>query len=195
MRIFFVIVLTVSALAYAQFESSYLGFGAFKGDGTRVISNAGTTNTYIDYDSKGIDIRFGSIEQFGNRVEASASIVNTQNRLGSESVMMGIGLDAVYVPYKSKDTFITPYISLGVGTHILLDNEYYTTSDDNDSFIDGISVNGALGFYMELDKGVELNLAYRAAVMLWDAATNEFDEHINISEGMTNIYIGLLFKQ
>jgi hypothetical protein len=174
--------------AVAKDSADYLGFGAFSGDGSRGYSK--TDPNYEEYDTSGLTFKAGMSQFSFQSIEASATFLGTKTELNNFVLFLGIDVDYVITPYERQRKFITPFISLGLGSY-----HFNGDTDNNNTTYDeteGIAFNGKVGFYFKLSRHLELEAHMHGKTFLWNTSENDTGENARReADTMTNYYLGI----
>lgn len=185
------IVMTVFILSVnaAPNKDWYVGVGFFGGSGEQTQEGVSSTNV-VDYDSGGADIKFGVIFDTDNRFEFSAITVNAKTASGSKATFKGRDFDWIFTANLNRqDGWFLPFVSAGFGLYKYDDTAALIGSSAD---ISGFSGQIALGAYIGLSEVLEIELSYKNKAIIWE----DYDSSsaTNLSESMTNFYIGAKYK-
>lgn len=179
------ILLISSAIAN---EADYMGFGLFSGNGSRGFDRNDVN--YEEYDTAGLTFKAGMSDNNYQGLEASATILGTKTALNNFVLFLGIDVDYVITPYKRQKKFLTPFVSLGLGSY-----HFNGDTDNNNTTYDkteGIAFNGKVGFYLKVTKALEIEAHMHGKSFLWNTSENDTSgDARREADSMTNFYLGL----
>ena len=180
--------LMLSSAVVANEGADYIGFGAFSGDGSRGYSKSDPN--YEEYDTAGLSFKAGIHKQKFQSLEASATILGTKTDLNNVVLFLGIDVDYIITPYERRRNFITPFVSIGLGSY-----HFNGDTDNNNSTYsetEGIAFNGKLGFYFKITKNIEIETHMHGKSFLWNTSENDTGENARReADSMTNYYLGI----
>ena len=173
----------------------YVGAGIAKGSGT-LTQTLGTgyvwtaTGTKIyeqDFDTLSVPVKVGYFMKNNNRFELSYQSMDLEYT-GETETISGFDFDWLFVYNDFKDGSI--YWTIGFGSYDYEGTgEYFTSGED----LGGASINFGAGFLRNIDKNIEIEVAYRGKSIvfgdiLYSTTTIETDLF------MTYFYVGANYK-
>ena len=169
-------------------EPAYYGAGVFGGNGSRGFDKSDPN--YEEYDTRGVTYKIGIAEDNYQSAEASATILDTKTALNNHVVFLGIDLDYIATPYERQSHFITPFVSIGLGSY------YFSGDTDNNNSTynetEGIAFNGKVGLYIKVNRHIEIEAHMHGKSFLWNGSENDTGgDARRAADSMTNFYLGL----
>ena len=173
----------------APMKDWYVGVGLFGGSGSQSqVTTTSTTN--VAYNSGGADMKFGIIFSNNNRFEASAIAIGVKTASGSTGSFRGVDYDWIYTSnLNNKASMFLPFLSVGFGTYTYNDTASLIASTQD---ITGVSMQAALGFYLQLKNNMDVEISSKSKVIVWGDYDN--NSGTSLSENMRNLYLGLKYK-
>ncbi len=168
--------------------ADYIGVGAFSGDGSRGYSKSDPN--YEEYDTGGLTFKAGMHKQAFQSLEASATILATKTDLKNVVLFLGIDVDYIITPYERQQKFITPFVSIGLGSY-----HFNGDTDNNNTTYnetEGVAFNGKVGFYLKVTDNIELEAHMHGKAFLWNTAENNTGANARReADSMTNYFVGV----
>jgi len=194
----------------------FIGIGMTNGSGTTSVTDSGRYSYYnypytsgvygsstdYDYDSDSIPLTLGFITSSNNRAKISVQTINAKTSDGSKNKLEGIDFDFDWTFDSAKDSKITPYIGLGLGSYSVKDSAQYFVDNED---LKGVSVNFNAGILYNVDKNLEFELGYKHKTITWQDVTynsyclvNNRTSHcsgkLEGEEQLNSLYIGANYK-
>lgn len=174
--------------AVANEGPDYIGFGAFSGDGSRGYSRSDPN--YEQYDTGGVTFKAGIHEYNYQSLEASATILATKTDLNNVVLFFGIDVDYIITPYERQSKFITPFVSLGLGSYHFSGDTDNNNSTYNET--EGLALNAKAGLYFKITRNVEIEAHMHGKSFLWNSSENDTGSNARReADSMTNYYLGI----
>lgn len=169
-------------------QADYYGAGVFGGNGSRGFDKSDPN--YEVYDTRGATYKIGIAQGGSQNAEASATVLDTKTALNNHVVFLGIDFDYIATPYSRQSHFLTPFISLGLGSY------YFSgDTDNNNSTYDeseGIAFNAKVGLYIKISPHIEIETHMHGKSFLWNGSENDTGgDARRKADSMTNFYLGI----